>query len=576
MSITHFTGGIRTFAPTPALALPQFLNGRFGQGNAVGVNGTLMNNFSYPYPDKLNAGACIFLAMHTDNANVVSSISDNINGAWSTTPDKTVSGASQTLAIYKKENSGAADPANGTGLVITVKFTGTVNPPITWIQAWSGIKSSGSFDGGSTAASQALTGNGTVSAGSFTPTTNNDANGGHVILAFASVDHFAGSNPGLSNIAASPTSNPAFTLQSAGIDWPVGGGTAPKASAFAIQTTNGAVNPGFTLTGNNASDNWNVLSAAYLVDKTQGSAPTGAYVVSYDFHFVTSAPNPWTVQSPLQAGQFPIMIGNNNLASSVTDSQGNTWTLDPGDATPPADTVGQVWYPPIAGLTTPDTAYKIIVHNAAPAGQSHFGVLHCKGLSGSIGAHAFQAGPTTGQSVPNDPSITPTRASSIIAIAGPAGSGPVLGISNPSNAVLMSAFMQIEDDDGNTENSGDGWGWFRVTPAMVGVVQSITWLMGTAFTGKIDNGAGAAGTTLTVTSPSGSQIGIASATGRIGDLHGTGVTAGTIITAFGTGTGGAGTYTVNNSQLTPASGTEAMTSGVTGAPQAHAVEFLAS
>jgi hypothetical protein len=54
--------------------------------------------------------------------------------------------------------------------------------------------------------------------------------------------------------------------------------------------------------------------------------------------------------------------------------------------------------------------------------------------------------------------------------------------------------------------------------------------------------AGISGTTMTVSA-------VASGTLRLGmEITGTGVTAGTRITDFGTGTGGTGTYTVNNSQ----------------------------
>jgi len=63
------------------------------------------------------------------------------------------------------------------------------------------------------------------------------------------------------------------------------------------------------------------------------------------------------------------------------------------------------------------------------------------------------------------------------------------------------------------------------------------------FTGTIDDGTPpGAGTVLTVSA-------VASGTIYLGmQLSGTGVTAGTQITAFGTGTGGAGTYTVSTSQ----------------------------
>lgn len=60
-------------------------------------------------------------------------------------------------------------------------------------------------------------------------------------------------------------------------------------------------------------------------------------------------------------------------------------------------------------------------------------------------------------------------------------------------------------------------------------------------TGTIDDGAGSAGTILTISA-------VASGAIRIGDtLVGT-TTAGTKVTAFGTGTGGVGTYTVDTSQ----------------------------
>jgi len=61
-------------------------------------------------------------------------------------------------------------------------------------------------------------------------------------------------------------------------------------------------------------------------------------------------------------------------------------------------------------------------------------------------------------------------------------------------------------------------------------------------TGKIDNGSGSAGTVLNVTAVASGGIVV----GQI--INGTGVTANTTVTAYGTGTGGVGTYTVNISQ----------------------------
>jgi hypothetical protein len=64
-----------------------------------------------------------------------------------------------------------------------------------------------------------------------------------------------------------------------------------------------------------------------------------------------------------------------------------------------------------------------------------------------------------------------------------------------------------------------------------------------SYTGGISNGSGVAGTVLNVTS-------VASGTIFIGQrVTGSGVTSGTLVTGFGTGLGGTGTYTVNTSQL---------------------------
>ena len=68
-----------------------------------------------------------------------------------------------------------------------------------------------------------------------------------------------------------------------------------------------------------------------------------------------------------------------------------------------------------------------------------------------------------------------------------------------------------------------------------------------AFTAGISNGSGVAGTVLNVTA-------VASGTLYIGQtVTCSGITANTVITGFGTGSGGTGTYTVNNSQLIAAS-----------------------
>ena len=85
--------------------------------------------------------------------------------------------------------------------------------------------------------------------------------------------------------------------------------------------------------------------------------------------------------------------------------------------------------------------------------------------------------------------------------------------------------------------SGNPFGTATAGVITVGTFPAVT--LGTTFTGSIS------GTTMTVTvAPAAGQTPI-----KVGQtLSGTGVTAGTTITALGTGTGGTGTYTVSASQ----------------------------
>lgn len=89
---------------------------------------------------------------------------------------------------------------------------------------------------------------------------------------------------------------------------------------------------------------------------------------------------------------------------------------------------------------------------------------------------------------------------------------------------------------------------------MVGTPDAVGLLQGPASTSTASS---ISGTTLTV---GGTLTGDPWAVGMtVEGATGSGVTAGTVITALGTGTGGAGTYTVNNSQTVASTGMRAFT-----------------
>lgn len=110
-------------------------------------------------------------------------------------------------------------------------------------------------------------------------------------------------------------------------------------------------------------------------------------------------------------------------------------------------------------------------------------------------------------------------------------------LSNPNAYVLFTGLAGFAINKGFTVS--DGLNQYTVQDG--GVLGNAT---ATSFTGSIS------GTTLTVTAVSSGFL-------MVGDtITGTGITANTVITGFGSGTGGTGTYTVNNSQTV---GSEAMT-----------------
>ena len=104
-----------------------------------------------------------------------------------------------------------------------------------------------------------------VSAGSFTPTTNNDANGGHLIWAMCRSNDTVGTLAANSASAMAPTGG-ASLLDADNTC------TIPGASSYRVQAVNAAVNPGFTITQATSTDF--VCSAVALKAANAGTAPS--------------------------------------------------------------------------------------------------------------------------------------------------------------------------------------------------------------------------------------------------------------------------------------------------------------
>jgi hypothetical protein len=118
----------------------------------------------------------------------------------------------------------------------------------------------------------------------------------------------------------------------------------------------------------------------------------------------------------------------------------------------------------------------------------------------------------------------------LIAFAGPSVSG----------AIYTPLYQQWGAQPAIWGNKGisNYEGGFQDAPPTGALLNGIT---ASSFVGKIDNGSGSAGTTLTVTAVGEGFLAVGQSLNS--------ASGGTVITAYGTGSGGVGTYTVNNSQL---------------------------
>jgi hypothetical protein len=429
----------------PSFGAAQFQQGFFSVGNSnVSVNEP-GNAFKFSLPNSVGAGNLLVLKITYPNGKTVSTISDTVNGSWSTTAAVTARGGTgnNDTSIFLFPNSGSGV------LTITINFNSMVQPAIFTLMEWSGIATSSPNNG--TTGNPTVTGP-TLSCGSFTPT-NNNANGGNLILAFFDFANgaSAGGNP------TSWSAGTSFTLMDADIGWGTNHGGLPKASEYFVQTTSAAINPGMTSTGDSA-DQFNCVAIALALGSagTQGS---GLRVNKFIEQFnISQNTTTWKLQFPT-TGNLRVWASTADIGvTSIVDSEGNTWTnARPTSGVPP------VWYWPGASANSNLT---LTVTLSAPVNaQVHAALFDISGAASSpLGATGdVGATDTTARtSVANQPDITPQSSSSLILAFLGNGLGPTLAITSPSNAISLIVDY-AGNADGSNYSSGDGWGLLHNT-----------------------------------------------------------------------------------------------------------------
>jgi hypothetical protein len=170
--------------------------------------------------------------------------------------------------------------------------------------------------------------------------------------------------------------------------------------------------------------------------------------------------------------------------------------------------------------------------NATVASRNNFQTTT---TNGSTGIYALPNGTSTAASWQAANAADPTNASKILIATNASTDVQLVSGINGTGTYLPLSFYTNGTQQMQLSTAG----------ILTGTAGNLMLVQGTAVsTATASFTASIAGTTMTVTA-------VGSGTVTVGQLiTGTGVTAGTTITALGTGTGGAGTYTVSASQTT--------------------------
>lgn len=426
-------------------------------GNSIASVNEPGNNFVFTIPGvSLRVGDYMLLSLTYQNGSTVTSISDSVNGAWSTTAQVTAANAGgNNTGFYRFANSAA-----GTKATITIAFNGTQQPVIWRLMVWSGLATSSVENG--TVQAAGVQGS-ALATGAFTPG-NNNANGGNLIVTvFDFADGAAGSANPTSFVASS-----GFTLMDADIGWNTGQGL-PKAAAYQVQSTSASINPGMTSTGD-ATNHYNCIAIALKL-APGGTDPPSSRVAKFIEQFNSSqSAATWVLQFPT-IGNLRVLETtqpqNSVNYTSVTDSEGNTWINETQSADTP-----QLFYWPNAAANPNLTV--TVNQTGAGGGQVHAALIDVVGAKTSpLGAIAFKDSTTANNltSVQHQPDITPSDTNSVIFYMLADGLGPVTALTSPTAALFLSVeYTGVTDS--NNYSSGDGWGILYNSSLSA---QNVTW-----------------------------------------------------------------------------------------------------
>lgn len=400
-----------------------------------GING---NNFKFTLPNATLASNGLILDIMYPHGGTIT-ISDSSGDTWPAASVSADAGVGNYVAaVFVLPNATAAIHT------ITIGIGSSTKPFQYTIGEWTNIATSSPVNGTKAATSVSAP---NLAVGSFTPTTNNDANGGNLIHTYFAIANIANGTTNPTNFTPGGTG----VLLDGDIAW-VGRSGVPHASQYSIQTTQAAINPAITA----ASDTnaYNVVSVALKASTSGTPKPNGIHIDKV-LHFTNDAPSgSLPLKIPL-TGNLLVFVTSQaqtwNNVTGISDSATNTWTnltTSSGDC--------QIFY---AKNLTPNTSLTVtLTMSSAATFSPHFFVIsgaNANPYDSTAGVATTSAGLNSATVWNNAPNFTPTTQPQLVIAVGGLGQGPGLGFNTgaPSGAVFDPVTYTGETDQDLMDNA---------------------------------------------------------------------------------------------------------------------------
>ena len=427
------------------LNTPQII--AFAASDSFQTNISTANNYKVPV-QPTQANDTLILSILYPHGDTISSITNSDSTTWGAAVCTADAGVGNYIAaVYVFPNIAAG--------VNNFTITASSNNWIPFQYAvleTNNITNTSPTNGSLCTASIAPTSGGVISPGSFTPTANNDANGGNVIFNYTTL---CGGSQATPNIPSKFTPTTNFGFLHAGISVTQG---FPTASEWWTQPTQASVTPSITATGETAAgDCFNSVSVALKVSKGTGASnyPFSINVAKIIHEEIGFGATAQTIYYPT-TGNLRVLavtwdIGNVptiNATSSDTCNGSNTFTVIGTTGSHQAYQQG----------CTPNPNLKITIATPGASGQGSMRFYDIRNAAASSFVNSTDQNDgrlcTTGTNT-DAPAFTPGVSNGITIASLGFGTGPGngLGAGSPSGAQSDLTVYTNETDIDNLENA---------------------------------------------------------------------------------------------------------------------------